>query len=135
MDALRKLARPIAVALSISLTSLGIPTQVFAGIVGTDEAIQVETSNAARDQVKTLLARADVQKELVAAGVNPDEVNDRVNAMTDAEVVALSGKLDQAAAGGDALGIAALIFLVLIVTDLMGWTDIFPFTRKGSARR
>jgi UPF0716 family protein affecting phage T7 exclusion len=37
-------------------------------------------------------------------------------------------------AGGDALGVvvgaAVLIFLILLVTDILGLTDIFPFVKK-----
>jgi len=134
MNIFRKLARPVAFSVIFSLIGVSIQIPVHAAIIGTDTAIQIQNADAARDQVKSMLARSDVQNELIAAGVNPDEVNARVNAMTDSEVVSLSGKLDKAAAGGDALGIALFVFLALILTDLMGWTDIFPFTRKGSLK-
>jgi len=134
MNVFRKLARPVSFAVIISLAGLGIQIPAYAAIVGTDGAIQAEKTAAARDRINTVLAREDVQKQLVASGVDPKEVKDRVNAMTDNEVLALNGKMDEMAAGGDALGVAVFVFLLLIVTDLLGWTKIFPFTKKGAWR-
>lgn len=135
MNIFRKLARPVAFSVILSLTLFSIEMPAYGAIVGTDAAIQQKDAVAARDNVKTLLARADVQKQLVAAGVSPDEVSARVDAMTDTEVASLSGRLDKAAAGGDALGTVVFIFLILMLTDLMGWTNIFPFTKKGALRK
>ena len=42
--------------------------------------------------------------------------------------------IDPLPAGGDALGVilgvALIVFLVLLITDIMGYTDIFPFVKK-----
>ena len=38
---------------------------------------------------------------------------------------------DELPAGGDLLGAAVLIFLVLLFTDIMGYTKVFPFTRSA----
>lgn len=134
MNIFRKLARPVAFSVVLSMIGISIQIPAHAAIIGTDTAIQIQNADAARDRIRSMLARNDVQSELIAAGVDPDEVSARVNAMTDTEVASLSGKLDRAAAGGDALGIALFVFLVLVLTDLMGWTHIFPFTKKGSLR-
>lgn len=57
----------------------------------------------------------------------------RVDALTDAEAQQLARQLDTMPAGGNALGVLLTVFLVLLITDLLGWTDVFPFTKKGSA--
>jgi hypothetical protein len=66
-------------------------------------------------------------------------VQARVDSLTDQEVHSLAGKLDELPAGGDGLGtvlgIALIVFLVLLFTDIMGWTSVFPFTKKGSAAK
>ena len=50
--------------------------------------------------------------------------------MSDSEVAQLAGRIDQAPAGGDVLGILFTVFIVLLVTDIMGFTKVFPFTRS-----
>ena len=73
---------------------------------------------------------ADVRKALQEQGVNGDAAVERVKAMSDTEVAQLAGRIDQAPAGGDILGILFTIFIVLLVTDIMGLTKVFPFTRS-----
>ncbi|MEQ9198641.1 MAG: PA2779 family protein, partial [Rhodospirillales bacterium] len=72
-----------------------------------------------------------------ALGVNPDEANLRVAALSDAEVARLAGEIKSAPAGqsavGAVIGAAVLIFVVLLITDLLGFTSVFGFTNKGSA--
>jgi hypothetical protein len=134
MNIFRKIAKPVAYSVVLAFTLISVQMPAYGAIVGTGAAIQEKDASVARAHIKAVLARKDVQQQLITAGVSPDEVSARVNAMTDNEVAQLSGRLDKAAAGGDALGIALFVFLVLIFTDLMGWTNIFPFTKKGSLR-
>lgn len=134
MNIFRKIAKPVAYSVVLAFTLISVQMPAYGAIVGTGAAIQEKDAGAARAHIKAMLARKDVQQQLVTAGVSPEEVGARVNAMTDNEVAQLSGRLDKAAAGGDALGIALFVFLVLVFTDLMGWTKIFPFTKKGSLR-
>jgi hypothetical protein len=134
MNIFRRMARPVALSVILSLAGLSIEMPAYGAIIGTDTAISAEKSGLARDKINTMLARADVQQELLTAGVSPDQVSARVAAMTDTEVASLSGKLDKMTAGGDALGIALFVFLLLVLTDLLGYTNIFPFTKKGSLK-
>ena len=132
MKLFRKIAKPVAYSVVLAFTLISVQMPAYGAIVSTGVAIQEKDATAARAHIKTMLARKDVQNQLITAGVSPDEVSARVNAMTDNEVAQLSGQLDKAAAGGDALGIALFVFLLLVVTDLLGWTHIFPFTKKGA---
>ena len=132
MNIFRKIAKPVAYSVVLAFTLISVQMPAYGAIVSTGVAIQEKDATAARAHIKTMLARRDVQNQLITAGVSPDEVSARVNAMTDNEVAQLSGQLDKAAAGGDALGIALFVFLLLVVTDLLGWTHIFPFTKKGA---
>jgi hypothetical protein len=134
MKIIRKLAKPVAYSVILALTLFSVQMPAYGAIISTGTAIQEKDTAAARAHIQSMLARKDVQKQLISAGVRPDEVSARVNAMTDTEVAQLSGQLNKAAAGGDALGVALFVFLVLIFTDLMGWTHIFPFTKKGALR-
>jgi len=118
--------RFIASLLVVSMTGLGLPPPSHAAIVGTDAALAATQ----RDRVATLLGRADVRAQLEAHGVRPADVQARVAALTDAEVAQLAGQLDRLPAGGEGIiGALVIVFLVLLITDLLGLTKVFPFTR------
>ena len=95
-------------------------------MLATDAALAA----AQRDQVSRALERADVQGRLAALGVDAEAVKARVAALTDEEAARLAAKIDSLPAGGDGLiGAIVLIFIVLLITDILGLTKIFPFTR------
>jgi hypothetical protein len=103
-----------------------MPLPASAGIVATDQI----AASAGRDLVKSFLDRAEVQAQMQALGVNPQAALARVDALSDDEVASLAGRLDQLPAGGtDILGALLLVFIILLITDILGFTKIFPFTR------
>lgn len=124
--------RLIASVLIVATTLAGLPLTAQAGIVSTDEFIasSVSAANPSRDRVSSFLARDDVRQALQAQGVSPQVAAERVQAMSDAEIEQLAGRIDQAPAGGDVLGVLFTVFIVLLVTDIMGLTKVFPFTRS-----
>jgi hypothetical protein len=71
-----------------------------------------------------------VRARLQAYGVDPAQAQARVAALTDEEAARLAAQIDELPAGGDILGAAVVVFLVLLFTDVMGYTKIFPFTRS-----
>ncbi len=111
-----------------SLTSLPLTAQ--AGIVPTDEVLPQSAAAVHRERVSSFLARDDVRQALQAQGVSPQAAAERVQAMSDNEIEQLAGRIDQAPAGGDVLGVLFTVFIVLLVTDIMGLTKVFPFTRS-----
>jgi hypothetical protein len=104
-----------------------------AALVPTAQAVDVTNTVQIRSQLHVLFDRADVQTQLEAWGVDPQEARARVDTLSDQELENLSLRMDQMPAGGDALATIAVVsliaFLVLLYTDIMGYTDIFPFTR------
>ncbi|HNW01488.1 MAG TPA: PA2779 family protein [Burkholderiaceae bacterium] len=127
MNTFKRLVASLVIA---STALMGLPMTAQAAIVSTDEAISTPVAAANRDRVNSFLTRADVRKALQEQGVNGDAAVERVKAMSDTEVAQLAGRIDQAPAGGDILGILFTIFIVLLVTDIMGLTKVFPFTRS-----
>lgn len=118
--------RLVAGLLALCLSATGT-LPAYAGIVTTETAI----AGAERVQLAGFVERADVQARLQAMGVDPREVQKRVAALSDEEAAQLAAQLDELPAGGsDLLWWAVAIFLILLFTDLMGWTSIFPFTKK-----
>lgn len=99
--------------------------------------VTTETVNVAgnRERVAAFLERADVQLQLESMGVSPRDVKARVAALSDAEVAGLAGQIEIMPAGGDPLGallwVALIVFLVLLITDILGLTKVFPFTKPA----
>jgi cytochrome c1 len=105
-----------------------------AALVTTGQAIEAGAAEGERDRVAAFLAREDVRAQMVALGVDPVEAVNRVAGLSDAEVRQIAGHLDQLPAGqsavGAVIGAALFIFLVLLITDLLGLTNVFPFVRR-----
>ena len=118
--------RFVSGALIVCTLGAGMPLPASAAIIATDQV----AASAERDRVKSFLDRAEVQARMQALGVNPQAALARVDALSDDEVAALAGRLDQLPAGGtDIVGALLLIFIILLITDILGFTKIFPFTK------
>ncbi len=132
-----QLNRNIARILVASMCSLGLPVPVAqAELVPTDKAEFVQqTGLAARERLGSLFDRTDVRAALERHGVSADEAKARVNALSDDEVERLAARFDSLPAAGSGfesvLWIAFLVFVILLVTDILGFTKIFPFTRPA----
>ncbi|GAO34972.1 hypothetical protein SCT_0352 [Sulfuricella sp. T08] len=114
-----------------SVLGLGLPLQsAHAGLVGTDKVAVSAQSQSERERIRTFLDREDVRKELQIQGVDVNTAKARVDALTDEEVQKVAGKLDTMPAGGEIIGILFTIFVILLVTDILGFTKVFPFTRS-----
>jgi hypothetical protein len=124
------LKRFIASVLIVATATLGVPLVAQASIVSTSDAVADATTLAHRATVDAFLARADVQQGLQAQGLSAADASARVQAMSHDEVAALAGRVDAAPAGGDVLGLMFTVFIVLLVTDIVGLTKVFPFTRS-----
>jgi hypothetical protein len=119
-----KLRRIIASLLVVSIAGLGLPLPAHAGMVGTEAVV----ASAQRERIVSFLERDDVRQQLQAQGVSPAEVKARVAVLTDDEAAQLAANMDSMPAGG-ILGLILVVFLVLLITDILGFTKIFPFTR------
>jgi len=123
--------RLIASTLVLSCTLMSMP--VHALIVPTEALVETEVgdvSSGQRARIDAFFAREDVRLALVQQGVDPQAALARVAAMSDAEAAQLAGRIEQAPAGGEVLGILFTLFIVLLVTDILGFTKVFPFTRS-----
>lgn len=102
-----------------------IQAPVHAAMIGTDVLVAGTELEMQRDALREQLMRDDVMEELLALGVDPATVNERVNRMTAAEISQVQGQLDSLPAGSG-LGTAALVLLILILLEIAGVIDIFP---------
>lgn len=122
--------RCIAQVLIVCTLGIGMPLPASAGIVTTDQ-IQ---AGAERDKIRNFLDRAEVRSQMQTLGVDANAARARVDALTDEEAQNLAGRIDQLPAGGDAggaiIGALLVIFIILLITDILGLTKVFPFTRS-----
>ena len=114
-----------------ALVFVGFTQTVQAAIVSTEQVVTVAAAEQNRAKVAATFERADVQAELQKMGVSTDEARARVAAMSDAEAASVANKIDSLPAGGDGIvGAIVFIFVLLLVTDILGLTKVFPFTRS-----
>ncbi len=128
--------RLIASTLIVSCSLMSLSAQAV--IVPTEALLPAEATaagttlpaEAARARVGEFLARDDVRQALMGQGVDAEAAQARVAALSDTEVAELAGRIDSAPAGGEVLGLLFTVFVILLVTDILGLTKVFPFTRS-----
>jgi hypothetical protein len=132
MQMLRRIIKPVTYSVLTGFFALTLHLPVAqAALVGTEAVVSTSQAQDARMQLRSAFERQDVKQQLLAQGVSPDQIQARVDSLTDAEAVTLAAKMDEMPAGGaSAVTVAAIVFLVLLITDLLGYTDIFPFVKK-----
>lgn len=121
-DALREI---LVRLLSVALISMGFMQVSSAGMIGTEYLVESDAREASLERVRVLLAKQDVAEQLQAFGVEPAAVAERLAGMTNAELLQIESTLHQETVGGDALGIIGAVFLVLLILELVGVTDVF----------
>jgi hypothetical protein len=134
MKLLRQKAKPVSVLMTILMLFLAVPYQsAFAAMIDTEAVIDTARGQEARDCLNQIMVREDVQAVLTSHGINPLEAKARLDTLSDAEIVRLYDQIEQLPAGGSSLGTAfiaiGVIFVALFITDILGYTDVFSFTR------
>ena len=135
MQVVRNTLKPVSFLLALFMIMISGPVQSgMAAMVGTETMIEASRGQEARNRLNQLLVREDVRQALINQGIDPGEARARIDSLSDAEAMEVADKLDQLPAGSGALEvfliISLIVFLVLLVTDIMGYTDIFPFVKK-----
>lgn len=133
---LKKIMRPVSLILVVSfcLLNFNVPN-AQAKMVGTDAMISEQQALDQRAQIDDFMAREDVKQIMTQYGVDPVEAQQRVDSLSQEELTKLASSIDQLPAGSSAVGAivgaAVLIFLVLLVTDLLGLTHVYPFVNHS----
>lgn len=125
---MKSVQRFISIVLSVSLINLSIGS-AQAAMIANDQVInQVQQLNS-KAELMHFISRADIQQQLLDMGVSTEDIEARINMMTDQEVAQLNQQLEDLPAGGDVLGVILIVFIIFVITDLMGATNIFPFIK------
>lgn len=114
----------VAATLTAFLGSV-VAAPALAAVVDTAVVLDAQQRAQSLATVNAALDRADVQQKLSSLGVDPAQAKARAAAMTDAELAQLSQRIGELPAGGDALAIVGLVFVVLLVLEYTGAIDIF----------
>ena len=114
--------------------SLTLFSQVtWAQMLSTEALFQQPAALSSKEKVMQFAARDEVAKTFAELGVDPQMVGERLAALSDAELTQIASHIDTLPAGGDAVGslisAAVFVFVVLLITDLLGLTRVFSFTR------
>jgi len=135
MKIIRKKISVISLFMAIIMLLITTPYQpLLAAMVPTEATIYKIKDQDARDHLKTLISKNDIKNALISQGIDPDEAKARVDNLSDSEVIEVAGKIEQLPAGGGVfgalIGAALIVFLVLLLTDILGYTDVFPFVKS-----
>ncbi len=139
MTKFRKLGRfvaaPLALVMFLSVAPL---SAVNAAMISTDDVIELGATAADRERLQALLAREDIRDQLEALGVDPNMAATRVAGLSDSEVQQIVNQLDELPAGQDAagaiIGAALAILVILLITDILCLTKVYPFTKCVATR-
>jgi hypothetical protein len=119
--------QPMAWFLSLLLVLLPvIPAQ--AAMLGNDRIISEQQAAFEKAEILEVLDQEFTRQQLETWGVSPEMARERINSLTGQELADLNRQFNELEAGGDSiLGILLILFIVFIITDAIGATDIFPF--------
>jgi hypothetical protein len=128
---LKYLSKSVAVltaAAMLNLTSLSISN---ASVIDTQTYVETIANSETADKkfISDWLSRQDIANRLSQYGVSPAEALQRVEALSDADAQRLASEIEKAPAGGF-IGAIVFVFLVLLLTDILGLTKVFSFTRS-----
>lgn len=131
---MKRTTRWITSLVAACLSFAGFMQCAQATLVSTEQVAAsegVRSATAQREHVNATLARADVAAGLAERGVSVEQARERVAALTDDEVATVANAIDTAPVGAsDVLGVLVTVFVVLLITDILGFTKVFPFTRS-----
>ncbi len=135
MKFIRKKVSFVSLFMAAMMLLIAVPYQpLLAAMVPTGATIYDNKAEEARDHLKSLISRNDIRKSLLSQGIDPDEAKIRVESLSDSEAIAVADQIERLPAGGSAIGViigaALIVFLVLLATDILGYTDVFPFVKK-----
>jgi hypothetical protein len=120
--------------LSFVLSTTLLAQVSWAQMASTEAVLEQPTTISSHEKVNQFVAREDVIKTFESMGVDPTTLEQRVALMSDEEIAAITSQIDTLPAGGDfggLVGAVVFVFIVLLITDILGFTKIFGFTRSA----
>ena len=101
---------------------MAVQQPVYAGLVSTPQLIP-------QNQLDLMQTRLDIQNQLVELGVEQLQAMNRVTSLSDDQIIEISSRISELPAGADLGGTLFTVFIIFVITDVIGATDIFPFIK------
>jgi len=121
--------RRIAAILAVSQLLLVAQVPLAqAAMIGTQEVLQMQQQQIDRQQLLSMLDEQGVQEKLVSLGVEREQVEQRIQSLTNAELAEFNRQLSEAPAGG-IVGVIVLFLVIFIITDMLCATNVFTFVK------
>ena len=135
----RRFFKYVCCFVTMTMVLMSLPVQtVQAAMVRTETVLTLSTAKNVRENLNQFLKREDVKAIMMAQGISSIEAKARVDSLSDAEIMKIADKMDQLPAGGSTFGViigaAVIIFIVLLITDILGFTDVFTFVKHPSSK-
>lgn len=135
MKGFRRIAITFAVVLLMTVFfTVSTYQPVRAAMISTADMQHLNASELSRKKIENLVEMPQVKNQLATWGMTPEQVQGMLDSLTDAEIIDLAQNIDDLPAGGNGVGAVVgavvLVFLVLLITDILGYTNVFPFVKK-----
>lgn len=105
----------LCLIISFTLSMVPVVKSAHAGMIATNEAVDIMTRAESSAKVSTFMDRKDVQDQLIKLGVSPIDASKRLAGLSDAEMRKLAKDIDKATIGGDVGGILVIVLLVILI--------------------
>jgi hypothetical protein len=125
MNGLRFRAYLAPLSVMAYLLSFMLSPMAGAGMIGTQQAMDQQAHAAQVERVQALMAQDAVAEQMAELGVDPLQAQARVASLTHQELSQLEGHLQDLPAGSSALAVIGVVFLVLLILELVGVTNVF----------
>lgn len=123
MQQIKKLLTTLTIS---SIIVMGLQSATYADVVTTEQLAESSALEMKRNQLGTFMARADVRQQLLGFGVSEQAVDQRIDSLTDAEVLQIHDQIQDLPAGEGLLGGIIAIIVIFLLLDMAGVTDVFP---------
>lgn len=114
---------PLIQLILVTFIFVSVSSPAYSTLISSDELLSEYQAEEIRSELLTFLDRDDVQEILIKGGVDPDHAKLRVQSMTDMEVAKLNHEMENLPVGQGILEVALIILLILVITEILGFTD------------
>lgn len=118
-------SRTIMMVLVVSLMNMGFPVSASAGLIGTGQMIASQEREATIARINSALQSEHVEQIMTSLGVDSQDVQTRLAGLTQSELQQIDQEIVNLPAGGSILVIIGAVFIVLLILELVGITDVF----------
>ena len=117
MTTLSRIAKPVSYAMVASMLALSLHLPAArADTIGTEAVVNTPQAQQERSRLHETLNREAVKAKLLSLGVDPTQVQARVDALTENETQALALHIDEMpAAGADTVTWLLIILLIVLI--------------------